>query len=63
MYGSPARMRAEQQAARRGNASVVISTLLSLLVVAAAVGVVAYLVLRTPSSAVDSAERLDPVGT
>jgi hypothetical protein len=56
-------MRAERDAPRRGNASVVITTLLSLLVVVAAVAVVAYLVLRTPSAAVDSAERLDPVGT
>jgi hypothetical protein len=38
-------------------------SLLSLLVVVAAVAAVAYLVLRTPSSAVDSAERLEPVGT
>ena len=42
---------------------VVISTLLSLLVVGAAVAAVAYLVLRSPSTAVDSAERLEPVGT
>jgi hypothetical protein len=49
--------------ARRSNAPVVISTLLSLLVVGAAVAAVAYLVLRSPSSAVDSAERLEPVGT
>ena len=63
MYGSPARMRLEQQSARRGNAPVVITTVLSLLVVAAAVAAVAWLVLRTPSEAVDSAERLEPVGT
>lgn len=63
MYGSPARIRVERQAARRSNAPVVISTLLSLLVVGAAVAAVAYLVLRSPSSAVDSAERLEPVGT
>jgi hypothetical protein len=56
-------MRAEREAARRGNASVVISTVLSLLVVVAAVAIVAYLVLRTPSSPVDSAQRLEPVGT
>ncbi|MDQ3227117.1 MAG: hypothetical protein M3Q50_10870, partial [Chloroflexota bacterium] len=62
MYGTPARLRVEQQAARRTNGAVVISTLLSLLVVAAAVAMVAYLVLRSPSSAVDSAERLEPVG-
>src|SRR5829696_4580276 len=63
VYGSPARMRVEREVARRSNAPVVISTLLSLLVVGAAVAAVAYLVLRSPSSAVDSAERLDPVGT
>ena len=63
MYGSPARMRVEREAARRSNAPVVITTLLSLLVVGAAVAAVAYLVLRSPSSAVDSAERLEPVGT
>ena len=63
MYGSPARMRVEREVARRSNAPVVISTLLSLLVVGAAVAAVAYLVLRSPSSAVDSAERLEPVGT
>src|SRR5215208_7793810 len=63
VYGSPARMRVEQEVARRSNAPVVISTLLSLLIVGAAVAVVAYLVLRAPSSAVDSAERLEPVGT
>ena len=63
MYGSPARMRVEREATRRSNAPVVISTLLSLLVVGAAVAAVAYLVLRSPSSAVDSAERLEPVGT
>jgi hypothetical protein len=56
-------MRVEREATRRNNASVVITTLLSLLVVVAAVAIVAYLVLRTPSTAVDSAERLDPVGT
>lgn len=56
-------MRVERETERRGNAAAVITTLLSLLVVAAAVGVVAWLVLRTPSSAVDSAERLDPIGT
>jgi hypothetical protein len=63
VYGSPARMRVEREVARRSNAPVVISTLLSLLVVGAAVAAVAYLVLRSPSSAVDSAERLEPVGT
>ena len=63
MYGSPARMRVEREVARRSNAPVVISTLLSLLVVGAAVAAVAYLVLRSPSSPVDSAERLEPVGT
>lgn len=56
-------MRAEREGTRRSNAGVIISTVLSLLVVAAAVAVVAYLVLREPSSAVDSAQRLDPVGT
>jgi hypothetical protein len=56
-------MRVEQKTVRRGNASVVITTVLSLLVVAAAVGAVAWLVLRTPSEAVDSAERLEPIGT
>jgi len=63
VYGSPARMRVERDVARRSNAPVVISTLLSLLVVGAAVAAVAYLVLRSPSPAVDSAERLEPVGT
>jgi hypothetical protein len=63
VYGSPARIRVEREVARRRNAPVVISTLLSLLVVGAAVAAVAYLVLRSPSSAVDSAERLEPVGT
>ena len=63
MYGSPARLRIEREATRRRNAPVVISTLLSLLLVGAAIAVVAYLVLRSPSSAVDSAERLEPVGT
>ncbi len=63
MYGSPARIRVEREAARRSNAPVVISTLLSLLVVGAAVAAVAYLVLRSPSSELDSAERLEPVGT
>jgi hypothetical protein len=63
VYGSPARMRVEREVGRRSNAPVVISTLLSLLVVGAAVAAVAYLVLRSPSSAVDSAERLEPVGT
>src|SRR3954468_2631690 len=63
VYSSPARMRVEREATRRGNASTVIMSLLSLLVVVAAVAAVAYLVLRTPSSAVDSAERLEPVGT
>src|SRR5215207_318892 len=56
-------MRVERGAERRSNAPVVITTLLSLLVVGAAVAAVAYLVLRSPSSAVDSAERLEPVGT
>jgi hypothetical protein len=55
-------MRVERETARRGNAPVVITTLLSLLVVGAAVAAVAYLVLRTPSS-VDSSERLEPIGT
>ncbi|MFT4037729.1 MAG: hypothetical protein QM692_06085 [Thermomicrobiales bacterium] len=41
----------------------VITSLLALLVVAAAVAAVAWVVLRAPSSAVDSAERLEPVGT
>ena len=41
----------------------VVTTVLSLLVVVAAVAAVAWLVFRTPSEAVDSAERLDPVGT
>jgi hypothetical protein len=63
VYGSPARIRVEREVARRSNAPVVISTLLSLLVVGVAVAAVAYLVLRSPSSAVDSAERLEPVGT
>ena len=63
MYGSPARIRVEREAARRNNAPVVITTLLSLLVVGVAVAAVAYLVLRSPSSTVDSAERLEPVGT
>jgi hypothetical protein len=56
-------MRVERDVVRRSNAPVVITTLLSLLVVGAAVAAVAYLVLRSPSSAVDSAERLEPVGT
>jgi hypothetical protein len=56
-------MRVERDVARRSNAPVVITTLLSLLLVGAAVAAVAYLVLRSPSSAVDSAERLEPVGT
>jgi hypothetical protein len=56
-------MRLEQQTARRGNASVVVTTMLSLLVVAVAVAAVAWLVFRSPSEAVDSAERLEPVGT
>jgi hypothetical protein len=56
-------MRVERDVTRRSNAPVVITTLLSLLVVGAAVVAVAYLVLRSPSSAVDSAERLEPVGT
>ena len=63
MYSSPARLRLEREATRRSNAGAVISTLLSLLVVGAAIGAVAYFVLRTPSSAVDSAERLEPIGT
>src|SRR5215208_1115123 len=63
VYGSPARLRVEREVVRRSNAPVVITTLLSLLVVGAAVAAVAYLVLRSPSSAVDSAERLEPVGT
>jgi len=63
VYSSPARVRAERDAARRSNVSAIIGTLLSLAVVAAAVGIVAYLVLRTPDSAVDSAQRLEPVGT
>lgn len=56
-------MRVERETGRRGNAAVVISTLVSLAVVGVAVAIVAWLVLRTPSSAVDSAERLEPVGT
>ena len=56
-------MRVEREVTRRSNAPVVITTLLSLLVVGAAVAAVAYLVLRSPSAAVDSAERLEPVGT
>src|SRR3954471_18480845 len=56
-------MRVERDVARRSNAPVVITTLLSLLVVGAAVAAVAYLVLRSPSTAVDSAQRLEPVGT
>ena len=56
-------MRLEQETARRGNAPALITTVLSLLVVAAAVAAVAWLVLRSPSEAVDSAERLEPVGT
>jgi hypothetical protein len=56
-------MRVERDVARRSNAPVVISTLVSLLVVGAAVAAVAYLVLRSPSPPVDSAERLEPVGT
>ena len=56
-------MRLEQEPARRSNAPVVITTVLSLLVVAAAVAAVAWLVFRAPSDAVDSAERLEPVGT
>ena len=63
MYSSSARMRVEREVTRRSNAPVVITTLLSLLVVGAAVAAVAYLVLRSPPSAVDSAERLEPVGT
>ncbi len=63
LYSSPARTRVERDATRRTGGSAVITTVLSLLVVVAAVAVVAYLVLRTPSSAVDSAERLEPVGT
>src|SRR5215210_167934 len=63
VYSSPARLRVEREETRRSNAPVVITTLLSLLVVGAAVAAVAYLVLRSPSSAVDSAEQLEPVGT
>lgn len=63
MYGSPTRMRMEQDAVRRNTAPVVISSILSLLVVGIAIAAVAWLVLREPSSAVDSAERLEPVGT
>src|SRR5918998_4884022 len=63
VYSSPARMRVEREVTRRSNAPAVITTLLSLLVVGAAVAAVAYLVLRSPSAAVDSAERLEPVGT
>lgn len=63
MYGSPARARIEEEAEQRSNASVVIASILALLVVAVAVAAVAYLVLREPTSAVDSAERLEPVGT
>jgi hypothetical protein len=63
VYGSPARMRVEQETARRSSAPVIVTTVLSLLVVAAAVAAVAWLVFRTPSDAVDSAERLEPIGT
>jgi hypothetical protein len=56
-------MRMEQEASRRNTAPVVISSVLSLLVVGIAIAAVAWLVLREPSSAVDSAERLEPVGT
>jgi hypothetical protein len=56
-------MRLEQETSRRSNAPVIITTVLSLLVVTAAVAAVAWLVFRTPSEAVDSAERLEPVGT
>src|SRR3954470_9551535 len=63
VYGSPARMRGEREVTRRSIAPVVVSTLLSLLVVGAAVAAVAYLVLRSPAPAVDSAERLEPAGT
>ncbi len=63
VYSSPARVRVERGVTRRSNAPVVITSLLSLLVVGAAVAAVAYLVLRSPSSEIDSAERLEPVGT
>lgn len=56
-------MRLEQEEEQRSSSAVVITSVLSLLVVVAAVAVVAWLVLRSPASAVDSAERLDPVGT
>ena len=56
-------MRMEREAARSHRGAAVITTVLSLLVVVAAVAVVAYLVFRSPSAAVDSAQRLDPVGT
>lgn len=57
------RLEQEQEEAQRSNSAVIITSILSLLVVVAAVGIVAWLVLRSPASAVDSAERLDPVGT
>ena len=63
MYSSPARARIDQQADQRSSVAVVITSVLALLVVVAAVGAVAWLVLRSPDSAVDSAERLEPVGT
>lgn len=63
LYGSPARARIEEEAEQRSSASVVIASILALLVVAVAVAAVAYLVLREPTTAVDSAERLEPVGT
>jgi hypothetical protein len=57
----PARANAARQRASRGYVSA-IGALLSLALIAAAVAVVAYLVVRTPS-ATESAERLEPVGT
>ena len=63
MYGPSARMRLEEEEEQRSSSAVVITSILSLLVVVAAVAIVAWLVLRSPASAVDSAERLEPVGT
>jgi hypothetical protein len=57
------RLEQEQEEEQRSNSAVIITSILSLLVVVAAVAVVAWLVLRSPASAVDSAERLEPVGT
>lgn len=57
------RLEQEQDEERRSNSAVIITSILSLLVVVAAVAIVAWLVLRSPAPAVDSAERLEPVGT